>query len=697
MARIDELVRASLRERAGDVEPTPALWNRVDGRLRRRHRRRVAAWGLVGVTSVLAAVAVVPDLLTDDDTRIPEIVPIDPALPGDVGWPPMAASTPDGFGMLDVAAGSFDLRVEGTDLGRAGVAVRRGSTIDVHDLALVSAEGLVTVVSEDSFVTLDDPGSAATDTVPSVAWAGDAPWLAIAQQTADGTRVSVRSAPTRPATATDEPAELAVLPAGTRVLDWAGPTRTSGDRSRLLVLEGEQLRVHELERSGDGWVLVDTSDALEGVRVLAGGFVADTAGNETALHTLVREDGRVALRRDPVDGGPGSSAFLDVLDDADTSELWVQVRDGRTLLGDGQDAWVVDFDDGFGGSLAVGRAVSRAGLLATGRQAAPEPTPGDPAAEDPLDAPSREAALPGPVALADGRDLVLLTADGPVTIATLPAEGESLLRAVAVRPGSDVDDLVVVSLTEAEGFPDLRWTEYVDGELRVSWETFPPGQRPGAGQGTPPAVSRPVWSPDGDSLAWLERQGAELTVRVVGWGDGPGTGDPATDNASFSLGAPAGDLDLRLQDWILLADSPGEQVTALRLLDPAAPDGARALQITRGPDGAWFLAASSALEPLSIEGDGPILAFAGRRAEAGAEPRWVVRPAPGGVAVADLDAPAAAPVVVQTERADDVVLRSRGAEGGLLVATLTGSGAWWVPVDGEPRALPPAGDLDWVR
>ena len=44
MEPLEERLSRSLQERAGDVEPTPALWQRVDQRIARRRRWRRWSW-----------------------------------------------------------------------------------------------------------------------------------------------------------------------------------------------------------------------------------------------------------------------------------------------------------------------------------------------------------------------------------------------------------------------------------------------------------------------------------------------------------------------------------------------------------------------------------------------------------------------------------------------------------------------------
>lgn len=133
---------------------------------------------------------------------------------------------------------------------------------------------------------------------------------------------------------------------------------------------------------------------------------------------------------------------------------------------------------------------------------------------------------------AQGRELVWLAPDGPRVLATLPAEGESRFVDVAVRPGGDATTFTVAALTTAEGMFDLRYVRVVDGEAQGA-----PAVLEGRYAVTPAVsqVSGPRWTHDGASLVWLEQPADVVTLRTVGWDDGPGTGERATDNATFDL------------------------------------------------------------------------------------------------------------------------------------------------------------------
>lgn len=228
---------------------------------------------------------------------------------------------------------------------------------------------------------------------------------------------------------------------------------------------------------------------------------------------------------------------------------------------------------------------------------APAPAPDADPAPDPAPDPARAAGLPDtPVVVVVDRELRLVGPSGSRTLHVLPAEGESSYLTASVRPGSTPDDLVVVSLTTAEGFTDLRWLEVVDGEVVVAGRAFEGAAAPATARTTEATVSRPVWSPDGDTLAWFETTADGSTLRTVGWGDGPGTGDPATDNAAFGLGDRTGRTPVA---WV---PAPGQRAgqpgpsgpsgeLATHLLVTGAADGWEVLAVDRQADGAWSLPA----------------------------------------------------------------------------------------------------------
>lgn len=232
-------------------------------------------------------------------------------------------------------------------------------------------------------------------------------------------------------------------------------------------------------------------------------------------------------------------------------------------------------------------AESPAGNTGTNDAAAPVPvtdaTPAAPAEDTASeDRPDHTGTYPdGFTVEPEGQELALVGDDHVEVLYTLPDEGESVFRAAAVRPGSTRDDMTVVVVTSAEGMYDLRWLEIRDGQVG-ELRSFPDAYRMrpdlAARQALVPTV---VWSPDGNTIAWVEPGDDGAVLRTVGWHAGPGTGRTADDNASFGLeGAPA---VLQARSWEV-AHSDGSQTVLTA--ESETGEGFR-IQLERQADGAW--------------------------------------------------------------------------------------------------------------
>jgi|GEM_PF-3778858 len=300
--------------------------------------------------------------------------------------------------------------------------------------------------------------------------------------------------------------------------------------------------------------------------------------------------------------------------------------------------------------------------------------------EEPVDIPTDEPGPTGviePVVMVDGNELVLLTREEAITLVELPEEGHSTFLSVAVRPGSTLDDLTVVTTTTAEGFEDIRWTRVVDGEVLVAHEAFEGPYAPAAADSDAAWVSPVVWSPDGGSVAWFDHTPEGTTLRTVGWDDGPGTGDPADDNAAFELtdDLPSG---ATLDDWHEVHDTRSQIRGSL----PESVDGWFAIPIERQADGAL------ALDPTPVvvwnvpdPELGPVGAVGGETDDGA--PRWVVQLTDDGPLLTDLA------LGQRTELPDDLLpgegipelwLRSSGE--GVIVGSRSTATAYLV-VDGD--------------
>lgn len=186
-----------------------------------------------------------------------------------------------------------------------------------------------------------------------------------------------------------------------------------------------------------------------------------------------------------------------------------------------------------------------AGETAPPDQTQPEAEPAD---EPAGDEPATGGDLEGIDVQPEGQELVLRMDGATHVIGLLDPEGESFYRYATIWPGSTRDDLTIVAVTMAEGMYDLRWLTFTDGE-ESEVRNFPTQYQPDTELAAAADVAPiPVFSPDGRSLAWLDWNAeGEVTLRTVGWSDGPGTGRTADDNAAFAMdGLPAG---VQLQSW----------------------------------------------------------------------------------------------------------------------------------------------------
>ena len=314
----------------------------------------------------------------------------------------------------------------------------------------------------------------------------------------------------------------------------------------------------------------------------------------------------------------------------------------------------------------------------------------DPGTEDGPVVPAPGAVEPGPLLVATDRLLRVLDADGTALSAyELPEEGESTITGVSVRPGSTVAEVTAAVLTTAEGTYDLRVLRSGGDDLTlevVDEPSYRPGQDAGAGL----VVSGPVWAPDGTSLAWLEQDETGTRLRTIGWDDGPGTGLPATDNATFALaGVPVEQLDL--VDWVAV----GSDRTLIRATSRTAGDRWFELSLTRAADDAWSIEPGDTLEPVGapLSGDGPVRALAGTATDgAMVVPAWLVRDSPEGpvVVLAATGEPRtiALPDALLGPDGDLVEAWAAEVEGGLIVGNRRAASAVVVGEGGESTGFP---------
>lgn len=183
----------------------------------------------------------------------------------------------------------------------------------------------------------------------------------------------------------------------------------------------------------------------------------------------------------------------------------------------------------------------------------------------------------------DGRTVVVTGTDGEVVREVEPptdADDPLPVHRLAVRPGSTRDDLDVVYV-RADDLCDrveMGWMA-VDGEA-VS------GGSLAGGQGF--CMTDPVWSPDGDAVAWVERTsptGARpsFELQVRSWKpDGPG--ESPTGGSGHAVDV-AGAESVRAVDW--WAESGDAGSVSLAVVDAGGNARAERVRVEHAADGAF--------------------------------------------------------------------------------------------------------------
>lgn len=181
--------------------------------------------------------------------------------------------------------------------------------------------------------------------------------------------------------------------------------------------------------------------------------------------------------------------------------------------------------------------------------------PGSEASSDRSD----DDATAAPEVVIEGTQLLLVRDGERTAVADVP---DAELVDAMIRPGTDQPLTILVVTRDAERY-ELRYLDVVGDEpsplygfpfrLQVSQEA--------ADVAGPPPV--PVWSPDGDRIAWTEttRQGTRL--RTVGWLTYERGSNPSDERADWDLGeVPAG---VQLETWE--QDEDGTTVLTSRPLE----------------------------------------------------------------------------------------------------------------------------------
>jgi hypothetical protein len=717
MERMEALIRQSLEARAQDVEPTPALWLEVDRRVTRRRRLQVLTWSLAGAAAAVLAVFAVPAVigLFTGPEQI-EIPPLDRTPAAGVVSTHVVTVGDDGVARLvDLRTGDAVRDLAELEFVPADLAVSPTSTLDRVEFAALAETGELVVVGPDGEIwaggEVDPPAGSAR----SVVAAPDGRWFATtaATEEADGATVTVAPPITSWAAGEDVTwTEVGmIVDQGSRLVAWTGDTTDEGDRSELWLVTAEGRLVQETLEVTDGVprslevgsseldaVLDAATSAARGGQIGEPFYVLRDVGAGPEV-VWFDADGR-ASEHVPLAG---------LLDEVDGTTLWLDAKQDGALVGDGERTWLVAHDGRgtFADPTELGDGIVRAALLDVARPGGSEDDePTDEPTADP-DAPETAqpeapvvdgAPLPSPIVTVSRRDLVLHGPDGPRTLYTLPAEGESTFVSARVRPGSTVDDLTVAALVRAEGMLDLREYRWDGSEL--TWDYLPDHLQPGVGDDAEagPQAHGPVWSPDGAHLAWFEfGTGAAPTLRVIGWTDeGPGTGEPATDNASFTIDT-RGNVPLLPSEWVA---TPGAAAaTELRATWLDSNEGWYALPVDLQADGAVALD-TSVVEVRGGPSGGGILGVASDEV---ASPRWSVQSTFDGAMLHEtgVEPGTARSWSLPTELlpGDGLVeLWVRAIGDGALVGSSNTATAYYVDQDGTPNRI--AGevvDADVVR
>ncbi len=166
--------------------------------------------------------------------------------------------------------------------------------------------------------------------------------------------------------------------------------------------------------------------------------------------------------------------------------------------------------------------------------------------------PSPDPGLARTVEVEDDR-LVLRDGDDRRVLASVDEEHGTPVHA-ALRPGDHDEDtvLVLTHVTDAAGDPsgeryELRYLIATGDEVSELYGF--PGRLQVAAE-LPRILDVapvPVWSPEGDTIAWIEWVDAGTRLRTVGWIDEGQTRNPSDETAAYALAdIPAG---VQLEAW----------------------------------------------------------------------------------------------------------------------------------------------------
>ena len=633
MDELERKLRESLQARANDVEPTPALWNRVEATITRRSRWHAAVWALAGVAAVVAAAVVVPQVLNNGRTTGPEIGPLNSPTVTEAP-PAVARQVPEDAVVLrgtsldlvtrtgNLVTHLFDVPTEG-GFNTSQVAVRPGSTRDDLTVALLGeVEGeydvrTIHVVNGKTDGFVNQPVarlSALPQQVPggpSIAWSPDGRFLAWIGAPGPGADAQLRVA-AWPSSAgpsdvvSGQPIDArGVDLAHATVQDWVGITSEPGGRStiELTTDDGTAYAVSlTMDTQASGFVAertgVTSLNLGDGSTVDLGHAAPDAVG--TPDYRLAATDGSFGdeplTMRQP-DGTWVGLAFPPELSGTDPADVWMTSLEGGVLVGGNGQTYLVAADTDRRVSQ-LGDGVTAADFLPTAGSATATPNPTSAPSPTGGTGPLPAAQVPAAVVVdRAAHQLVVRDASGAdvLTLATWAADAEFAPTEVSVQPGSTVAQGQAVVMETGLGMTQLSSVSWSNGSVTGPTPFPKPYQVDTSTAPSPQGV--PVFAPDGSGIAWVapDANAGGFTLNIVGWRDGPGTGDPATDNTSFGLdfgGSVPGRV--RAETWTQV-DGSHEQIL-LRAGDTGA--GLYAIDLDRQADGAVAMTAGPTSFPV---------------------------------------------------------------------------------------------------
>ena len=584
MTGMEQRLRDALHAAASEVTADPALYERVQRRLR---RRRVLTWvGAAGAVTAAVAVVVllVPSLTRTRVELVPAPVATQPAP--DVTEPaaPAAAGPCAGDTLVAVFA-TADGDLDAVCATTGVEPLRRTPDVDEADPTL-SPDGRLAYEAGDAVEVVDLASGERLDRIDGAS----SPTFS-----QGGVLAYVRnnSGEVHPLVVV----EMQGADASFTVI--VGDPHTYGSTVRQLRWEaGETARILYAEvTDGEGRTNIWADDFVEpeGWEVLPGAqggegvYRAPALRRDGILHALRGGGGDVEIVAATLPHGSSVEVVTTLSvpgrfqGDASLTPAGRADFDGQRWTAGDADAWLV----GDGDQLWLADAAGDVDLVAAGIAGVAFGT----AVELPA-SPSPEQ-LVGPPAdgllLSDGTDTVFMALDDEAATEVLPSQADGV-DDVAVHPASTFESVTAVAVVDGRRVEWGRWSETAqEGEGGLVSES-------------PDLVTSVAFSPDGGHLAWVSvTDPGDWMLNTVDWtAAGPGDGD-----ASFGLdfgGAGAGQV--RVQDWVWTAED-GSTAEGYVLLAARTypPEGQRLFRvpIERQADGA--LGVTGDPEPI-VDGEG---------------------------------------------------------------------------------------------